>query len=230
MPLRHKELRNINLFSRTWFVNPDGGYSDRLDRRPFSTQFAFTRFLAPLLQARMEAEKRFVQEVDLVAFVDCDFLFKGDIRKLFEDIRKDPDFDKKAVWCVKHNFNPTEQSKMDNCDQFKYNRKLWSALMVFNMAKFRDPLDKKLYVQDVNSKTGQYLHQFQWLSDDEIGDIPESWQFIPNHSELRVPFEEIKAIHYTRGVPTMGISEGELYDQEYFDVLDKINKQELIWC
>ena len=50
--LRHKSLRNQGLFDRPWVIDgKTGNYRDHRDQKPFSTQFAFTRFLVPHMQS-----------------------------------------------------------------------------------------------------------------------------------------------------------------------------------
>ena len=53
----------------------------------------------------------------------------------------------------------------------------------------------------VNTETGGYLHQFQWVADDLIGSIPEAWNWLEGWSK-----GEPKIVHYTRGIP--GIHDG----------------------
>jgi hypothetical protein len=54
----------------------------------------------------------------------------------------------------------------------------------------------------VNSADGRWLHNFGWVTDKtSIGSMPESWNFIPDHSEKNTGL--INAIHYTEGVPLM---------------------------
>ena len=45
-------------------------------------------------------------------------------------------------------------------------------------------LNQKLTPQEVNTKSGRWLHTFQWLPDKEadIGSIPEEWNWLDNHS------------------------------------------------
>ena len=49
IPLQQGRLRDINFYRRTHFVRDNIKY-DSVDKKPFSTDFSFTRFLVPFLQ------------------------------------------------------------------------------------------------------------------------------------------------------------------------------------
>tara|TARA_R110000850_G_scaffold238587_1_gene363207 strand:+ start:121 stop:867 length:747 start_codon:yes stop_codon:yes gene_type:complete len=185
IPLKHQSLRDDKKFWRTWRIDEDGQYWDEIDGRPFSTEFSFTRFLVPELARRNGISH------GPVVFVDCDFLFVGDIQEMIYD-HYDPNM---AVSVVKHNYKPKSMIKMDNKIQINYNMKLWSSLMIFNMDH---PDNSKLNLAMVNSTTGSHLHQFGWLSSPEfIGDIDPSWNYIGKEDPAIKP----NAIHYTEGGP-----------------------------
>ena len=87
---------------------------------------------------------------------------------------------------------------MDNQKQLGYDKKLWSSLMLFNM-KHKDV--KNLTSDKVNTMKGLDLHQFKWTSDDQIGEIPGSWNHIPEVSQLK---DSPNAIHFSLGGPWFG--------------------------
>lgn len=190
-PLKHKELRDRGLFTRPWRVTETGQMVDERDGQPFSTQFSHSRFLVPEL-ARREGLSGWAM------FVDCDFLFLGDVSELFRLCESD-----KAVMVVKHNYRPTAPVKMDGMAQVPYARKLWSSLMLFNL---RHSGVRDLDPYFVNTTTGSLLHNFGWLLDEEIGELPEEWNWIPGHSPHTCLSETYlpKAIHYTDGAPWFG--------------------------
>jgi lipopolysaccharide biosynthesis glycosyltransferase len=147
-----------------------------------STQFTYTRFLTPLLAGyRGHA-----------LFCDCDFLWTADIAQLVALI--DP---AKAVSCVQHDHRPPEDTKMDGAVQTRYPRKNWSSLMLFNCAH---PSVRKLDAETVNTESGAYLHRMQWAADDEIGALPETWNWLEGWC-ARPPQGVPSVIHYTRGGP-----------------------------
>lgn len=181
-PIKHRAMRKAGLFWREWRMDATGQWWDNEDGRPFSTEFAFTRFLCPTL-ARRDGVK------DWAIFVDPDFLFLADVRELAEE------FDAgKAVMCVQHDFRPLDARKMDGQLQVPYRRKNWSSLMAFNM---RHPTNERLTPECVNTATGGWLHGLEWLEDGDIGALDPAWNTLvgwPNPSLIQP-----KALHYTNG-------------------------------
>lgn len=217
-PLQHKSLRKLGLFYRKWITEENGQMIDADDKKPFSTQFSFTRFLVPHYAKLLKIDPR-----DYVVFHDSDFLHLKPITNLFLDI---PDITAKSIWVVKHNYKPENTIKMDNIAQMQYNRKNWSSFIVFNTG------DNHPGAGIVNSVNGSYLHQFKFYNDDDIGELPEKWNFIPDHSEPRVDFKDVQCIHYTEATPMM--KPWCKYNEEFFDTANKMltdydnNVEELI--
>ena len=123
---------------------------DTISDAPQSTEHANSRFLVPYLAKSGWA-----------LFCDGDVLFRSNVARLFESL--DPKF---AVYCVKHNYAPEADVKMDGQVQTRYARKNWSSFMVFNVdheanAALRDSTDL------VNTLPGRDLHRFCWLDDDD---------------------------------------------------------------
>jgi hypothetical protein len=147
-----------------------------------ATEFTYTRFLTPHLAGFLGH----------ALFHDCDFLWTGDIAEMLALI--DPE---KAVSCVQHDHQPPESTKMENAVQTRYPRKNWSSLMLFNCAH---PSVRKLDVDTVNTASGAYLHRMQWAGDQEIGAIPETWNWLEGWNKA-ARGETPKVIHYTRGGP-----------------------------
>jgi lipopolysaccharide biosynthesis glycosyltransferase len=166
-----------------------------------STEFTYSRFLIPAL----------MNFKGWAIFCDCDFLFFEDISMLFESLDE-----KKAIYCVKHDYIPKEKHKMDGQQQTIYPRKNWSSLVVFNCSH---PSNKKLTVDLVNSEKGSFLHQFKWLKDDEIGSLDERWNWLEgwtsghNHNK---PY----AVHYTRGGPWFSEWQDVEFAKEWIDERD----------
>lgn len=166
-------------------------YIDGPTGQPFSTEFAFTRFMVPYLNDYQ----------GWALFCDCDFLFRADPMEIMEFA--DPE---SAVMVVQHDFTPKTNIKMDGCVQKPYFRKLWSAFTLWNCAH---PSIRKLGPKEVNNKDGLWLHQFRWLDDDKIGVLPEEWHWVLGRNGPISPTThyrvstDIKAYHYTEGVPIM---------------------------
>lgn len=147
-----------------------------------STEFTFTRFLVPKL---MEYQ-------GWAIFCDCDFLWLGDVRDLIAQAD-----DRYAVMLVKHDYRPQNTVKMDGKRQEYYPRKNWSSMMLFNCAH---PKNAWLTPFHINGTTGQDLHRFSWLKDEDIGSISPEWNWLVGW--YHQPWDGVpKALHYTEGGP-----------------------------
>lgn len=204
------------MFNREWSIKADGNTVDNTDARPFSTNFAFTRFLVPEYSRYLGTNAS-----DIDVFVDSDFVFRRDIYSILEV----EDISTKPLWVVKHDYKSPNLIKMDNQSQMNYNKKLWSSFMIF-----RD-IQAGPTVEEVNTKPGSWLHGFEWLSEDQIGALNESWNFIPDHSETRVSASSPNAIHFTEGTPLMkpGCRYAEVFNSVLRDVLtEALHKPEVL--
>jgi lipopolysaccharide biosynthesis glycosyltransferase len=171
------------------YVMDHGQYIDTLTGQPFSTQFSFTRFLIPHLETYR----------GWAAYCDCDFLFRADVRDLF-----DLADDRFAVMVVPHNHVPVEAKKMDGVIQTKYFRKNWSSMILWNCGH---PANKTLTPEKVNTMPGSWLHGFRWLDDADIGQLPEDWNWLVGKDAPISPTThyrksaKICAVHMTEGGP-----------------------------
>ena len=182
IPLRRDILTKIGIYTRKH--NSIGGQDyDEIDGKPFSTQFSFSRFLIPALN----------MYEGLALYMDSDMYVRSDISELF-DMCKDNYY---AIHVVKHKYEPTNKTKMDGKEQHVYPRKNWSSLIMFNCGH---ELNQKLTPQEVNTKSGRWLHTFNWLPEKEadIGTIPEEWNWLDNHSSSDI---NAKNVHFTTGGP-----------------------------
>ena len=181
--LRHSGLyrRTPDINSTCWGDNQDGIMRDNIDKRPFSTDFSFSRFLVPFLNLHQ----------GWALFMDCDMFFRYNPIELF-DTHNDPKY---AVYCVKHNLKKKEGLKMYGCPQTNYSRKNWSSFILWNC---EHPSNKNLTVDDVNTKSGNWLHNFKWLNDNEIGEINEEWNWLDSISSDNI---NPKNVHFTTGGP-----------------------------
>ena len=148
-----------------------------------STEFTYTRFLVPKLAGFQ----------GWALFCDCDFLWTSDICEIQQYRQSDL-----ALLCVKHDHRPAEAVKMDGQVQTTYPRKNWSSLMFLNCGH---ESTKSLTPEIVNSHSGAYLHRMQWASDEQIGELPDEWNWLEGHSAKREDGSAPKAIHFTRGGP-----------------------------
>jgi len=185
---------NIYPLQQTWLR--EAGHYWRSPDPLSSTEFSFTRFLTPYLN----------EYKGWALFCDCDFLFRRDIAKLFA-LRDD----RYALMCVKHDYRPKEEYKMDQQRQHQYERKNWSSLMLINCA--HDQI-KKLSPYTVNTQSGLHLHQFQWLTDDAIGELPMDWNYLEGwHTAENCP--DPAAVHFTRGGPWLPNYQNVEYANEW---------------
>ena len=169
-PIKQTDMRERNLYWRE---------HDPLS----STEFTFTRFLVPYL----------TDYKGWALFCDCDFLFRGDIAGI-----QDYMDGAKAVYVVKHNYNPPERIKMDGAQQTQYPRKNWSSFMLINCG--HEQVKKNLTLDMVNTATGLYLHRFQWLTNDVIGELPIAYNYLEGwHNKEDCP--NPIGVHFTRGGP-----------------------------
>ncbi len=148
-----------------------------------STEFTYTRFLVPHLAGYR----------GWALFCDCDFLWLGDVGELaaLADARY-------ALMCVQHDHRPPEATKMDGAVQTVYPRKNWSSLVLYNCGH---PAHRVLTPELVNRESGAFLHRFQWVPDDQIGALPETWNWLEGWSRPPADGRPPEVVHYTRGGP-----------------------------
>jgi len=142
-----------------------------------STEFTYTRFLVPQL----------CNYSGWALYMDSDFLWLSSVEEVFN--LKDLKY---AVQVVKHEHKPKTTKKMNNKLQAEYPRKNWSSLVLWNCGHAKN----KLTAQQVNQWSAAMLHQFKWLPDQAIGQLPEQYNYLVGYSTT-----EPKAVHYTDGGP-----------------------------
>lgn len=102
-----------------------------------------------------------------------------------------------AVQVVKHDYQPKNTRKYVGtnmeCDNPAYPRKNWSSLMILNCGH-KAHFDAR---EKLRSKDGKYLHRFEWLKDEQIGELPVEWNWLEEFGEN----EKAKLIHWTNGMP-----------------------------
>jgi hypothetical protein len=161
------------------------GYRDPklvLEGYPQSNQFIFSRFLVPYL----------MDYRGVAAFFDGDMLLRDDVAKLFDHADL---LTGKAVWVVKHDYKTKSETKYLNQVNKDYPRKNWSSVVLWNCGHFKN---RKLTPEYIAEATGQHLHRFEWLDDDDIGELPPVWNWLPDELGEN---DEAKLIHHTLGTP-----------------------------
>lgn len=162
-----------------------------------STEFTYTRFLVPYL----------CEFKGHALFLDSDMVCCSDIADLFEYCSSDY-----AIRCVHHNYVPIATTKMEGQTQTQYRRKNWSSLMLMNCSRL-----KTLTKPFIEQATGAALHQFQFLADEDIGDLPREWNMLDSWSNKG------KIIHYTQGGPWLkeyrNHHHGSIYFREFYEMV-----------
>jgi hypothetical protein len=161
------------------------GYQDPkqvLEGYPQSNQFIFSRFLVPYL----------MDFKGVAAFFDGDMLLRDDVAKLFDQADL---LARKAVWIVKHNYKTKSETKYLNQVNKDYPRKNWSSVILWNCAHYKNRVLTPDYIANA---TGQHLHRFEWLDDDDIGTLQAEWNWLPDEYG---PNKWAKLIHFTLGTP-----------------------------
>lgn len=161
-----------------------------------TTEFTYSRFLVPHMAGH----------TGWAIFVDCDFLFHGDVAELQQYM--DPT---KAVLCVQHDYQPKATTKMDGVPQTTYPRKNWSSFMLFNCDH---PSTRTLTPEVANTQTGAYLHRMSWAADDEIGALPTGWNWLEGWYD-KPSSGYPQAIHYTSGGPWFAECQNVDYGDEW---------------
>lgn len=168
-------LRCAGLFDRPYQAE-GAGFRDLVEHRPFSTLFAFSRFLVPWLCGFQ----------GVAMFCDADFLWRRPLDRC--ELRG------AAVAVVKHDHRPGPGTKMRGQVQFDYARKNWSSLVIWDCGH---PANRVLTPELVGTAPGLWLHAFSWLDDDDILGLPETHNWLEGYSATPDPL----AVHFTRGVP-----------------------------
>lgn len=163
-----------------------------------SNEFSFTRFLVPYLS----------NYEGFAVFFDCDMMLRTDINELFEMAKQDPG---KAVYVVKHDYQPRSDIKYLNNVQYQYPRKNWSSVVLWNCGH---PANKAVTAEMVNTASAMDLHRFTWLKDDEIGELNVRWNWLVG--EYDEPPHDVKNVHWTVGGPYFTEYKDTDFSQEWF--------------
>ena len=170
-----------------------------------SNEFSFSRFLVPHLSG-FEG---------YALFFDCDMMLRVDVADMFDVLTTQPD---KALYVVKHSYEPRDDVKYLNTVQYKYPRKNWSSVVLWNCGH---PAHKKLTPAYVNTATGMELHRFSWLKDEEIGELDVRWNWLVG--EYDEPPEDVKNVHWTIGGPYFHEYKDADFSDEWFASHDRMD-------
>ncbi len=156
-------------------------------QRDGTNAFIYSRFLVPYLQ-NYSGWAIFVDGSDMVA-VD-------DIAKLWA-LRADNSFNK-AVCVVKHDYKTRHPRKYIGtpmeADNASNPRKNWSSVVLWNCGHYAN---RRLTPELVTESPGSFLHRFQWLNDDQIGELPADWNCLVGEQDTA----NASLLHHTLGIP-----------------------------
>lgn len=152
----------------------------KLNKTDGSTEFTYTRFLVPHI----------MNYQGWALFCDCDFLWQCDPSTLMSYADS-----QLAVAVVQHNtYVPKTKIKMDGSAQTSYPRKNWSSLILWNCGHTANRIITPTMIRN---SSAEWLHQFGWLSGQEIGSLPREYNWLAGYYHDGDPL----AIHYTDGGP-----------------------------
>lgn len=154
------------------------------DQYDGSNAFTYSRFLVPDLCGYQ----------GWAIFADgADMLLRADLSELWNLRDKT-----KAVQVVKHEYktkNPIKYigTELETRNE-DYPRKNWSSLILWNCghtAHFKNR-------EALGGSDGKFLHRFQWLKDEEIGELPAVWNWLCDEYGGN---PDAKLLHWTSGQP-----------------------------
>lgn len=170
-----------------------------------SNEFSFTRFLVPHLSGYS----------GLSVFFDCDMLLRCDIAELLEVPKQQPG---KAVYVVKHDYQPRDDIKYLNTVQYRYPRKNWSSMVLWDCGH---PANQTVTPDYVNTTEALNLHRFLWLKDEDIGELNVRWNWLVG--EYDEPPSDVKNVHWTVGGPYFSEFSGADFAGEWFAERERMN-------
>jgi hypothetical protein len=182
----------LNLTNIPW-------YSDH--RNMGTNAFNHSRFLVPSL----------CDYQGWAIFADgSDMLCLGDITDLWN--LRDNYF---AVQLVKHRYTTGHFRKYIGtpmeADNIDYSRKNWSSLMLINCNH-----DSWQGLGDISNKESKYLHRFEFLQDDHIGELPQEWNHLVRE-QVYNPLAQIA--HFTLGIPAFKEYSSDDYSKTWHETM-----------
>lgn len=150
------------------------------ERRDGSNDFIYARFLVPYWCGFRGHG----------LFMDGDMLVRSDVSELFAL----PEM-YRGAYVVKHDYQTRHPVKYLGNPNNDYPRKNWSSVVVWNCSFMPN---RRLTPEFVAKQSGEFLHRFAWLSDNQIGELPAEWNRLVLEQELS---EGDKLRHFTIGTP-----------------------------
>jgi len=172
-------------------------------RRDGTNDFTYARFMVPYW-CWYEGQAVFLDGSDM--------LLRDDVGYLFDRFEED-----KAVSVVKHEYRTKHSRKYIGteleAENLDYPRKNWSSVMLFNCGH---PKNRILTKEFVDSSSGELLHRFGWLNDDEIGSLDPSWNVLIGEEGED---NDCSLAHFTLGIPAFEYYKNCKYSDEWREYL-----------
>lgn len=159
-------------------LNLMSGYKEQ--HNDGSNHFIYSRFLVPHL----------MNYQGWALFIDGDMILRDDINELW-NLRDET----KAVMVVKHDYKTRMPVKYLGAKNEDYPRKNWSSVILWNCGH---QLNRQITPEFVQNATGAQLHRFTWIPDDQVGELPIEWNWLPDEFGEN---KNAKLLHYTLGTP-----------------------------
>lgn len=103
-----------------------------------------------------------------------------------------------GVKVVKHHYQTKHPRKYVGtsleADNLDYEQKNWSSLIWWRCDYLPH---QQLTPHFIQAQTGQFLHRFQWMPQDRIGELEGDWNHLVGEQEA----SKAKIAHYTLGIP-----------------------------
>lgn len=165
-----------------------------------SNAFIYSRFLVPYLN----------EYKGWALFADGDMICNTDITELFKLANPN-----KAVMVVKHDYKTKHPIKYLGNRNDDYPRKNWSSVILWNCGHPKNQILSPGYIEQAN---GKHLHRFEWLDDEDIGELPKEWNWLVLEQDYN---PQAKLLHYTIGTPCFTDYRYTDHSYEWYKEYDK---------
>jgi hypothetical protein len=102
------------------------------------------------------------------------------------------------VAVVKHEYETKHSRKYIGtpleADNRSYPRKNWSSVMLWNCGHYANRI---LTPEFLKEAPGSFVHRYQWLKDDQIGELPGEWNRLIGEEDCSLA----SILHFTLGAP-----------------------------
>ena len=180
-------------FTPIYLPNLTASYSRQRDPKQ-SNEFSFSRFLVPYLCGYE----------GWGVFLDLDMMFRVDAAELLEYMNP-----LHAVVCCQHDYVPKTETKYLGAIQYKYPRKNWSSVMLFNCGHSST---RQLTTSYIHEAPALDLHRMFW-ADENIGSLPLVWNWLEGEYDFNA---DAKNVHWTIGGPWNEAYKNADYADEWF--------------